>query len=140
MNTRSAVLSLRIAVARLHQDVGIPGLLGLVLLAGAAVNGSLAWREHQRLHAEPYAISLQPPSAAQPAMATEPAPATLPPSSDIPLLLTRIQRAALDAGLGWPRADYRLKPATEDVPASLEAHCAPRGQYLRRRRLCTAMP
>ena len=146
MNTgvRSRALNFQIAAARLHQRVGLPGMLGLGLLLVAALSLSLAWRQHQRLDRDAHTADQRASIDRLPAR-NEPAPqpprtsASLPPASDIPLLLTRIQRAALDAGLGWPRADYRFNPATDEAPASLEVKCALKGPYLAIRRFVTSI-
>ena len=68
-----------------------------------------------------------------------PARLPLPPASDIPLLLTRLQRAALDAGLNWPRADYRINAASDEALATLEVRCALKGPYTAVRRFVTAL-
>ena len=142
---RSRALNFQVAVARLHQRVGLPGMLGLCLLLVAALALSLAWRQHQRLDREVNAADQRASSIDRLPARSEPAPqpprvaASLPPQSDIPLLLTRIQRAALDAGLGWPRADYRFNPATDEAPASLEVQCALKGPYLAIRRFVTSI-
>lgn len=136
---------LQIVVARLHQRLGLPGLLGLGLLLIAALVLSLAWREHRPMSRVAHLPELPgsvDPFAARGGAATPSQPrtkATLPSPTDVPLLLTRIQRAALDAGLGWPRADYRFNPATDEAPASLEVQCALKGPYPAVRRFVTAL-
>jgi hypothetical protein len=126
-----------VLAARVRQRVGLAGVLGLALACAAALLFSSAWRQHQRNLVD----------AAKPLAATQfevPRPKVharmpLPPASDIPLLLTRLQRAALEAGLSWPRADYRVNAATDEAPASLEVHCALKGPYLGVRRFVTAL-
>lgn len=139
----SRALILKVAAARLHQRVGLPGLIGLTLLLGAVLFLSSAWRQHQRLdraaHTDPSGLLNAVATPGRLATPQPRRPASLPPASDIPLLLTRIQRAALDAGLGWPRADYRFNPATEETPASLEVQCALKGPYLAIRQFVTAL-
>ncbi|HZT56126.1 MAG TPA: hypothetical protein VFA35_07870 [Burkholderiaceae bacterium] len=141
---RGPALALTILIARLRQRVGVPGLLGLGLVAVAAAAMSLAWRQHQRLDLAPSAPGLPmvhavPATMPRPPKTEMPEHAALPPVSDIPILLTRIQRAALDAGLGWPRADYRVNAATEDAPASLEVRCTLKGPYPSIRRFVTTL-
>ena len=125
----------RILVARLHHRLGVAGWLGLALLAAAALLFALAWRGHrQDLSTKPVApLPAVPPAA--PAAPSLP----LPPASDIPLLLTRLQRAAQEQGLGWPRAEYRINPAGDEAPASLEVHCTLKGPYPSLRRFVTAL-
>lgn len=140
---RRPVSIVEIAAARLYQHVGLPGVFGLALLLGAALSLSLGWRQHQSFAQEVSigelrgsTASLSAPSGAAPSPRTI---ASLPPATDIPLLLTRIQRAAVDAGLGWPRADYRFNAASDEVPASLEVQCTLKGPYLAIRRFVTAL-
>lgn len=124
-----------VAAARWRDRVGMAGLLGLALLSAAALLYAAAWREHRAEVAlgatRPWTPMDGPPP---PSVATP-----LPPASDIPLLLTRVQRAALEQGLGWPRADYRINPAADDAPASLEVRCALKAPYLSVRRFVTAL-
>jgi hypothetical protein len=123
--------------ARAHQRVGAAGLLGVGLLAATAVVFALAWRGHQGDLAS--AVVAPSPTLIQPRPPTTQPRLLLPPASDIPLLLTRLQRAALEQGLGWPRADYRINPAAEEAPASLEVHCTLKGPYPNVRRFVTAL-
>ncbi|MGM9491330.1 hypothetical protein [Ideonella sp. YS5] len=111
---------------------------GLVLITAALVSGGLAWRAHQRWEREAPA-SAPPIATAQALRAELPAPHPLPPTSDVPLLLARMQRAAVQQGLGWPAADYRLNPATEETPASLDVRCALTGPYPSIRRFVTVL-
>jgi hypothetical protein len=122
--------------ARAHQRLGLAGLAAPVLVATALVSGALAWREHRRVGAEPV-VSAAPPATMVHSNAAGHLP--LRPVSDVPLLLTRMERAALEQGLGWPHAEYRLNAATEDSPASLEVHCTLQGPYPKIRRFVTAL-
>ena len=128
----------RIALARLHHRLGAAGIGGLVLITVALVSGGLAWRTHQRWEHEIRVRSV-PAATAVPLRAAQPARVPLPPASAVPLLLTRMQRAALEQGLGWPRADYRLNAATEETPASIEVRCALKGAYPSIRRFVTVL-
>ena len=135
---RTPLRGIMVLGARLRHAVGLPGVLGLSLLIVAGVALWIAWRQHQRLDlpaSEPVAVSSTLPEPTRTKLARLP----LPPASDIPLLLTRIQRAALDEGLGWPRADYRVNAASGDAPASVEVHCALKGPYPAVRRFVTAL-
>jgi hypothetical protein len=127
----------RIALARLHQRVGLPGIVGPVLVALALGSGAMAWREHKRDPDGPVASTAPSPVAVpHPKL---PGRMPLRPSGDVPLLLTRIERAALDQGLGWPQADYRFNAASEDTPASLEVHCTLKGPYPKIRRFVATL-
>lgn len=134
------VVAAHVAIARLRQLVGAPGLLGLALLAAATVTASLAWRQHHRLEQDTAAAALvaEPSSPIVPEV-VRPRPssvahARMPPMSDASLILSRIERAAVAHGLGWPKADYRVEPAAEDRPSSLEVRCVLKGSYIAIRR------
>ena len=132
------------AAARLYQRIGLPGALGLASLLVAALAFAQAWRQHQPFALQASTTALRgtidmSPAQGGAAPSQARAQASLPPSTDIPLLLTRIQRAAVDAGLGWPRADYRFNAASDEAPASLEVQCTLKGPYLAIRRFVTAL-
>lgn len=125
-----------VVVARLHQQLGAMGLLGVGLLCAAAVTLGMAWRSHQQglaIAAAPVPVA---PAVRPTAM---PARLPLPDGSDIPSLLNRIQRTAVEQRLGWPRADYRINAASAEAPASLEVHCTLKGPYPSLRRFVTAL-
>ena len=113
---RGRATIIEIGAARFYRHVGLTGALGLALMLMAALLLALAWRQHQHLAEEALtaelrraaeAVSTPGDGAPQLPVRTQ---ALLPPAADVPLLLTRIHRAALSAGLGWPRADYRFNP------------------------------
>jgi hypothetical protein len=140
--TRSATLSLRIAASRLHQLVGWPGLAGFALLLAAATWAGLSWRHH-RVFVE---TALQVPTRAAPHVVADtprdPSLAlrdALPRVDDVPKLLSEIQQAAIVQGLGWPQAEYRLHPATDDELASLEVRCTLKGPYPELRRFIATL-
>ncbi len=128
---RSTSLRIRIAGARLRQLVGWNGAVGLMLIfVSLWVVAALRWA------APPTPAELTTsPSLATGAAVVESQRAApqqdvaIPPVSAVPLLLTRIQRTAVAHGLGWARADYRLNPATDEVPASLDVKCVLKGSY-----------
>jgi len=126
-----------VIAARVHQRLGATGLVGLVCLAAAALVFGTAWRAQQRdgaSIAQPSpAIELPMPAAARPVRLP------LPSNAEIPVLLARIQRSALEQGLGWPRAEYRSNAPSEDAPASFEVHCVLKGPYPNVRRFVTAL-
>jgi len=124
--SRSATVHLSIVLARLERRLGWPGLMGLVLICAAGLWFVHAKQRHTTHDDMPPAAA----SATMPATAATPAPSlAMPSASDVPLLLTRIQRAALDNGLGWPKADYGVAAATDEVPASVDVRCVLKGPY-----------
>jgi Pilus assembly protein, PilO len=133
--------SLRVAMARVRQRLGLPGLLGgALLLASAALLGS-AWRSHQSAQLEALsaasAMSVAPADAIAAAISTP--SRVLPGASELPRLLSRIERAANVSGLGWPRAEYRVNAATDDLPASVDVRCTLSGSYPQIRQFVTAL-
>ena len=62
-----------------------------------------------------------------------------PSARETPKLLERIERAAVERGLGWPQADYRFVAATSEAPESLEVRCALKGPYKSVRGFVTAL-
>ncbi len=50
-------------------------------------------------------------------------------NSEIPLLLTLLEKAATSNGLEWPSAEYFVHPATETQVASLEVRCVFKAPY-----------
>lgn len=120
----------RIAFARLLQTFGWAGIAGIVLACAALVVGHSAWSKRNALLAESAGTRARP--AATPlstGTAAEPAPIKLPHRDDVPLLLTRIERAAVGNGLPWVAADYRLVPASDRQAAALEVRCAFKAPY-----------
>ena len=120
----------RIAFAQVRQSVGTSGLLGLLLLAAAAFVDVSA--QAKRADARAALESL---TKATPTRETaSPRPSkhdtiNLPRRDQIPLLLTRMQRAAVDNGLPWTAAEYRFSPATEHDPARLDVRFAVKAPY-----------
>jgi Pilus assembly protein, PilO len=131
----------RVAFARAHQWLGAHGLFGLLLIVVAAVVLSMAWGRQRAAvptaSADPRAEAIAASVSPRPSQAI--VPPALPDVSDVPKILARIERAATASGLGWPRADYRSNPATEDMPASVEVRCALKGSYPNVRRFVTAL-
>lgn len=131
---------LGLSLVRLHQRVGLAGLAGLGLLAAAAAIAGLGWRQHRTFDGQASAASARA-AAALPAPRGEvrPLPTRWPSAKDIPLLLTRIERAAVEQGLGWPQADYRFNAATAEAPDSVEVRCTLKGPYPSVRRFVTSL-
>lgn len=128
----------RIALARLHQRVGAAGIVGLILVAIAAVGGGLSWHEQWHFESEMRAGAASTTIAAATRYQRVVSP-PLRPVSDVSLLLARMERAAVQQDLGWPQADYRMNAAGDDAPASLEVHCALKGPYPNIRRFVTTL-
>ncbi|MBI3346943.1 MAG: hypothetical protein HY020_06995 [Burkholderiales bacterium] len=126
-----------VVAARAYQRLGATGLLGFALLSAASVTYLAAWQRHRQ-----DSTAVVPPASTDNAVilpAATPGRLAFPASSDIPLLLSRIQRAAVKQGLGWPRADYRINAATADSSATFEVHCTLKGPYPAVRGFVTAL-
>jgi len=125
MHKASASYQLRRALLRIHRRLGWSGVGGLALLALALPYGL-------NMLLRPVDVAPEVTSSIAPAVAAAPSPSeglALPTMSDAPLVLNRIRRSAEAQGLGWPRAEYRQQAATDEVPASVEVHCALKGSY-----------
>lgn len=133
---------LRVAAARLQQQVGLAGLLGIGLLVLAVAKGAAAWRLHGQFLKEAEEASRATTTAITSPIDKRPeapvARTRWPLAQDVPTLLSRLERAAVKEGLGWPQADYRVNPATAESPAILEVRCALKGPYPNIRRFLTA--
>lgn len=55
------------------------------------------------------------------------------------MLLARIERTAVERGLGWPQAEYRFTAATGEAPDNVEVRCALKGPYRSVRAFVTAL-
>ena len=117
-------------------------LTGLALMLAAAGIVASAWNDH-RFAIDSSARMASSPSDVLDVMAPASASLTtaaaavgrLPSMSDVPTLLTAIEATAVDNHLGWVAADYRLKPASEREPASLEIRTHFVGTYPQIRRM-----
>lgn len=136
-----AIRTLRVALARMHRRLRVAGAVGCALILLAVVTLAIGWRDRQlTLEAiSRAALDSQSSVPAPPPTALRAAPPRLPDATDVPKLLARIERAAMDSGLGWPRADYRVNAATGDTPANLEARCTVKGPYPAVRRFATTL-
>jgi hypothetical protein len=130
-----------IALARGHRAFGWAGWIGLGLAAASAIVLASGWIRHQDgLARAAQAAAPSGPTAVPARSAVSDTPAVkLPPRDSIPTLLSRIERAALDQGLEWPRADYRTTNATAEAPASIEIRCTLKGPYPAIRRFLAAL-
>ena len=129
----SARPRVRIAFARLLQTAGWAGLAGVALVIAALVvaQSAMAQRHATSVVQNRVAASASAPARAASFTAAATAPSTfrLPSQVDVPLLLTRLERAAVGNGLPWTAGDYRLVPASERQPAALEVRCAFKAPY-----------
>lgn len=120
-----------VRVARGTALLGRTGWLGLALCAAAALWFAQVWVRHQQLlpvvPAEPVAVATG--SAASSPMPLPELGTLLARRDEQALLLTEIQQVAVSQGLAWTAADYKLLPASEATPASLEVRCTLKGPY-----------
>ena len=129
----SARPRLRVALARLLQTVGWAGVLGVAFaLVALVVAQSASAKRHATRVVENRVAATEsaPPQAVVSATAaTIPSTLRLPSRADVPLLLTRIERAAVGNDLPWIAGDYRLVPASDRQPAALDVRCAFKAPY-----------
>ncbi len=130
-----------VCIARSRDVVGAAGLAGLAMIAAATIFLTFAWRQHRLDLESPVRAAAMPPADAPDAPNADSPPRrlVLPPASDVPLLLSRIERAAISQGLGWPKAEYAVNAATNEAPGSLEVRCTLKGPYTNVRRFVTAL-
>jgi len=133
--SRSTAIHLAIVYARIERRLGWPGILGLALLGASGAWVATAHRAVPAEHGK--AVTIVATEAAPIAAAVPSEGIPFPPTSDIPLLLTRLERSALEQGLGWPKADYRIVAPIDDSPASVEVRCVLKGPYPSIRRFVT---
>lgn len=139
---RASAAILKIAFWRLHQACGTPGVIGLVLWALAGLTLAQAWHDEQRTEVAVRSTQAVLPAAHAASPSHGDSASTrmqLPSVGEVPLLLTRLQRTAVEHSLGWPRADYRLTAPTDASPASLEVKCTLEAPYPNIRRFITAL-
>jgi hypothetical protein len=112
---------------------GRTGWLGFALCAIAAAWFLHVWTQHQQPlptgPAEPV-VGVPAVAVASPLVAADVMLARL---DEQALLLTQIQQVAVSQGLAWTAADYKLVPASEATPVSLEVRCTLKGAYPRLR-------
>ena len=113
----------RIRVARVLQVIGWSGVAGLLMLLASAgiVYGAWTKRAEAKVSLEELRIARSMPVVVtQPDLPAMPVLPRLPRHDDIPLILTRMERAASTNGLPWAAADYRLVPAAGPEAPALE--------------------
>ena len=125
----------RLVAARVLGALGWPGVIGMALLAVAAIWLGSGWegrRELERSDVQGAATPVRLPIEERPG--EPPARLKLPRHGDIQSLLARIAQAARSQDLGWPAADYRVNPATAERLATLDVRCTLKGPYPKLRR------
>ena len=113
----------RIRMARVLQVIGWSGVAGLLMLLASAGIAYGAWMKRAEAKVSLQELRLAqsaPVAVAQPDLPAMPVLPKLPRHDDIPLILTRMERAASANGLPWAAADYRLVPATGAEATALE--------------------
>ena len=117
---------LRVFASRMQQTLGWAGWVGAGLLLVALVWLGVAWQAHRTPLPEVNEPAL---AGAEVPKSVAPAALDLPHRSEVPLLLTQIQQTVVSQGLAWTAADYKLLPATETTPTTLEVRCTLKGSY-----------
>jgi hypothetical protein len=134
--------ALLVAFARGQRAFRWPGWLGLGLMVASVAVLTSAWVRHQQSLANPARASAAPAAASTAAgQRTEPGMplVKLPTRTAIPILVSRVQRAAAAQGLDWPRAEYKTVAATAEAPGSIEIRCTVKGAYPAIRRFLAAL-
>lgn len=132
--------TLKVAGYRLHQVLGTSGMVGGALLVAAIVIVVTGWQEQQRFRFVHRNASTRPAvNMVAPQEPTVEARPILQLVDDGPALLARVQKRAVDQGLGWPKADYQFNSATNLLPASLEVRCAYKATYPAVRRFIASL-
>ena len=122
----------RVWLARTHQMIGWSGVAGCALVMISMGVAAAAWSAHgafERTRSVQPVVTEAKPSQPAAIVASSLGPSDLPQASEVPLLLTQIEHAALGNGLEWRTAEYRIMAATLEQPASLEVRCSIKGQY-----------
>ena len=132
---------LRSTLARLHQRIGWAGHTGGLSGCVAIAIVALGWADrqtHARLADAPQGANLSR-AVPMPVAVARPATIELAPPSEIPLLVTQVEHAALAEGLAWSAAEFRQVAATPQRPPSLEIVCTLKGPYPRLRGALTQL-
>ena len=138
-----AVLPMRLA--RIHQTIGWAGWAGIAL-GLAALGIVLASRPNANADDVPAptaeaAVAWHPTASAASAALTGDVAMSAPLAKlgDVPLLLTLLERAAVDNQLSWPAGDYRIVPSTDRLPPILEVRVAFKAPYPKLRAMVVQM-
>lgn len=134
--------ALLIAVLRGQRAFRWPGWLGLALMVASAATFTSAWVRHRERLAMTARANAPFAAASTPSIkrAEPDGPAVkLPARTAVPVLLSRVQRAAAEQGLEWPRAEYKTVAATTEAPGSIEIRCTLKGAYPAIRRFLAAL-
>ncbi len=120
-------------LARTHQTIGWAGWGGIGLAVVALMVLASAWPSSEQVAAS---SPFQPRPATSQVVGGPPiSRIKLADPSDVPLLLTLIERAAVDSGLPWANADYRNIPATDASARAVEVRCVFKASYPQLRRM-----
>jgi hypothetical protein len=128
-----------VGLAHLRQRIGWAGVCGIGLLAAATLIGCTAWSSRQSFLVARSANARAPVLLARPVRPVAEVSPELPSASEVPLLLTQMKQAAVNNGLDWRAAEYRLSEATPSQPASIEVRCSIRGSYPKLRSMLVEM-
>jgi hypothetical protein len=127
---------LRVWVARAHQSIGWAGVAGAAMMllsiaiAATTWHAQRGWTRMDSVSTARIASVAHHRSSSSPATPpSAPHRIDLPLPSDVPLLLTQMEIAAVGNGLEWRAADYRLTAASDSQPATLEVRCSFKGPY-----------
>ena len=129
----STLHQLQVRFARTRQLIGWAGLGGLALMLTASLVFGLAFMARSTIPTglpAPAVVDSDIPTTA--AGAPEAAPRTGPDLArpgDVPKLLRQLERIAVESGLGWAAADYRITPLSSTQTTGLEVRSTFKGPY-----------
>jgi hypothetical protein len=116
-------------LARAHQLIAWSGWVGLALISTAIIVVVSQWPSSPGATGVATLAPARQPARLRVDDGPGRAVVRLGKRADVPLLLTQIERAALDNGLTWPAGEYRITPATDREPAALEVRCSLKAPY-----------
>jgi hypothetical protein len=129
-----------IATARVYNQVGWPGIAGLILAAAAITLLSwLAYAGNPDPDNSAHGMSAEPLARAPVIAPVRITPPALSHSSESVLVLKRIKASIQTLGLIWPQAEYRITPLGDEGLATLDIRTTVKGSYPKVRKLIATL-
>lgn len=128
----STLHHVQVRFARTRQLIGWAGLAGLALMLTASLVFGLAFMAQSTIPTGLPALAVDSDIPTTAAGAPEAGPRTVPDLArpgDVPKLLRQLERIAVENGLGWAAADYRITPLSSTQTTGLEVRSTFKGPY-----------